>query len=162
MIENKFDIYEPPHGHEERFLQKLTQKNTEMQHPPKVKKHLIRKMLHWSGAIAASVIVMLWLLTKETTSLEKISKTAYQSEQYYLPLIQKNIKIIKSYSENEKLTKDALHQLEKMNKHYLEIRQKIIMEGQNKQLLNAMVVNFDTQLTFSNNIIAMIPQKHTL
>ena len=90
MIENKFDIYEPPHGHEERFLQKLKQKNTEMQHPPKVKKHLIRKMLHWSGAIAASVIVMLWLLTKETTSLEKISKTAYQSEQYYLPLIQKN------------------------------------------------------------------------
>ena len=68
----------------------------------------------------------------------------------------------KSYSENEKLTKDALHQLEKMNKHYLEIRQKIIMEGQNKQLLNAMVINFDTQLTFSNNIIAMIPQKHTL
>lgn len=43
-----------------------------------------------------------------------------------------------------------------MNADYLAIRNKIIEEGQNKQLINAMVINFDTQLKFSNNIIEMM------
>ncbi|WGU69248.1 hypothetical protein QIU19_05740 [Capnocytophaga canimorsus] len=113
-------------------------------------------MLYWSISVVASVVAILFWTSQKPLTLQNVSETAYQSEQYYLPIIQENINIIKNHTENKKITEDALKQLEKMNADYLVIRNKIIKEGHNKQLLNAMVINFDTQIKFSDNVIAMI------
>ncbi|GET46092.1 hypothetical protein [Capnocytophaga felis] len=156
MKENIFDIYELPDGHEARFLEKMQKRQSEPEKRPEIKRQTLKKIIYWSISVAASVVAVLLWVAQKPVSLENISETAYRSEQYYLPMIQENIKIIKSHTKNEKMVKDALQQLEKMNADYLVIRNKIIKEGQNKQLLYAMVINFDTQLEFSNNIVEMI------
>lgn len=156
MKENIFDIYELPDGHEARFLEKMAKRQLEPEKRPENKRETFKRIIYWSISIAASVVAVLFWIGQKPVSLENISETAYRSEQYYLPMIQENIKIIKNHKENEKMVKDALQQLEKMNADYLAIRNRIIKEGQNKQLLYAMVINFDTQLEFSNNIVEMI------
>lgn len=156
MKENIFDIYELPDGHEARFLEKIAKRQSEPEKRPEPKRQTVRKILYWSISVAASVVAVLFWVAQKPANLENISETAYKSEQYYLPIIQENINIIKNHTENKKMTEDALKQLEKMNADYLAIRNKIIEEGQNKQLINAMVINFDTQLKFSNNIIEMM------
>ncbi|GIM58733.1 hypothetical protein [Capnocytophaga canimorsus] len=156
MKENKFDIYELPNGHEARFLQKMAKRQSETEKHLKIKRPTLKKVLYWSISVAASVAAVLFWTSQKPLTLQNVSETAYQSEQYYLPIIQENINIIKNHTENKKITEDALKQLEKMNADYLVIRNKIIKEGHNKQLLNAMVINFDTQIKFSDNVIAMI------
>lgn len=150
MKENIFDIYELPDGHEERFLQKLAKQQSH-----KRGNRPLRRFFYVSCAAAASVVLFFGIAQNQANPLEKASLAAYQSEQYYLPLIEQNIQNIKKM-ENKKAMQDALHQLDKMNKNYQHIRQEIIKNGENKQLLAAMMTNFDTQLDFSNEIIAMI------
>lgn len=149
-MKEKFDIYELPQGHEERFLQKLSRKTSKTS-----KKIIMRRILYWSASVAALFALFLNIVARQTDSLQRISETAYQSEQYYLPIIEENIKIIKS-ANNEKMMQDAMSRLNNMNENYLSIRNEIIKNGQNKQLINAMIVNFDTQIEFSNNVIAMM------
>lgn len=143
MNETIFDIYELPDGHQQRFSQKLRRAKNKKRN---------KRIFYLVTSIAASLALLLTISSFNGDSLEKVSPTAYQSEQYYLPLIQQNIQAIKNL-ENQKIAQDALIQLEKMNQNYQELRQEIIKNGQNQHLLAAMVVNFDMQIKFSNDVI---------
>lgn len=150
MNETTFDIYELPDGHQERFLRKLAQRNSQK------RKTVVRRMLYLGAtAVAASVVLFFGIAQQQVHSLERISPIAYQSEQYYLPIIEQKIEDIKKL-EDKRAVQNALLQLERMNENYQHLRQEIIRNGENKQLLAAMMVNFDTQLEFSDEVIAMI------
>ncbi|WP_172914744.1 hypothetical protein [Capnocytophaga canis] len=152
MIENKFDIYEPLDGHEERFLQKLSERNI----TKKTKRRsLIRKIVYTNIAVAVLIFVAFTWNYNAGDRLEIASQVAYESEQYYLPMIEENIEIIKN-SNNELLAKDALNQLNKMKTDYERLRNEIIAQGENEFLITAIHTNFDTQLQFSNRVITMI------
>ncbi|MDO5106155.1 hypothetical protein [Capnocytophaga sp.] len=143
MNKTIFDIYELPDGHQQRFSQKLRRAKNKKRN---------KRIFYLVTAVAASLALLLTISSFNGDSLEKASPTAYQSEQYYLPLIQQNIQAIRDL-ENQDIAQDALTQLEKMNQNYQELRREIIKNGQNQHLLAAMIVNFDTQIKFSNDVI---------
>lgn len=152
MKTNSFDIYELPQGHQERFSKKISQKQLQSK--------LIR--IACMISIAACLIITFWSIGKINTAYQ-MAQISLPSEAYYLPQIEKNIQIIKQHHQNHKLTQNALYQLNKMNNNYLDLKKQIFMQGENKQLIYAMITNFETQLHFSKQVIEKIYQnKHSI
>lgn len=153
-FQDKWDEHEPEPGHQLRFLDRLQ---------PDVKKK--RTIGLWPVlSVAATVVVMLGLFfiynpaAQNTDALAEMSPKARETQHYFASVIKKELAQIEKEKspETQRIVKDALFRMEKLEKDYDKLTKDLLKDGENKQLLNAMIINLQTRVSFLQEVMAQI------
>jgi cytoskeletal protein RodZ len=152
-FENQWDVESPESNHEQRFVQKL-----------KSKKSNWKRFV--SIGIAASIVFMLGLsifinTPKKTEELRFASKETKQTDSIFTVLIENELEKIreKKSPENEKIISDALKQMRTLDSDYEKIIKELETNGESKQIINAMISNLQTRISFLQNVLQHIENK---
>ncbi|MGS2741188.1 hypothetical protein [Sinomicrobium sp. M5D2P17] len=165
QLQGEFDIETPAAGHQKRFLEKLARQN-------EVPERKTRSGKLWKNlSIAASVALLLgvgWIFynqpqpspdpvveTEEQVAYPELEKTRY----YFSSLIENELKKIKDEADTEDtkiIVNDAIVQLEQIESDYEKLEAELQKNGYSKQLLNAMITNFQTRITLLQNVTEQI------
>ncbi len=159
-LQGSFDTREPVEGHEQRFLEKLS--NTK----GKVVRLEPKKQIWWRPlSIAASIIVLFAvgaLLFNSRPSMDeqlaKISPEVSQTQFYFANLIEEQVKELQGEitPETKKLVEDTMLQLNKLEQNYKKLEQDLINGGNSKLILSAMITNFQTRIDLLQEVMDQI------
>lgn len=147
----EWDIDEPAAGHEDRFFDRLAGK--------KKKTNLLYKI---AVPAAAAIVIMLGMMLLFTPKTENntvaMSPKAKETQVYFASIINKELaKVEKENSpETKKLVQDALVHMQLLEKDYEKITHDLAKKGENKQLIHAMITNFQTRISFLEDVLVKI------
>ncbi len=149
-FENQWDIQELPHNHHERFLNKQKSRNK-------------TKTTWYQLSIAASILLLVGLFlvlnkNKPTNDFKLASAETQRTDSVFSVMVQNELIQIKEKKSplNEKIVNDALQQMQLMDADYEKIKKELIENGENKQILYAMIHNFKTRIEFLENVLLQI------
>ncbi|MNR97284.1 hypothetical protein D3C72_284530 [compost metagenome] len=154
--ENQWDIQEISNNHEERFLNKLKKKKT-------------KKNYFIPIAVAASIVLMLGisLFYNDNTDANKLkfaSKETKQTDSIFSVIIKNELEKIheKSSPENEQIIADALKQMKVLDRDYEKIITELQKNGENRQIIYAMISNLQTRISFLQTVLQRIEENEKL
>ena len=157
-FQNEWDIQPPKSQHKKRFAEKLKTKRT-------------KKRYFIAFATAASIALLFGLSIfnsgnglKKTNDLQFASKETKQTDSIFSALIQNELIKIKDKKspENEKIINDALLQMQALDSDYEKIKLELIANGENKQIIYAMISNLQTRISFLQNVMQHIENNEKL
>ncbi|OYQ45560.1 hypothetical protein CHU92_01905 [Flavobacterium cyanobacteriorum] len=151
-LNGSWDTQEPEAGHQDRFLARLERKD---------KKRFPFSLLL---PIAAAILILFGIFinhkpeTLQQDALAKVSPKARETQLYFASVISKELaKIEKENSpETQRLVKDALFQIEKLEKDYDKLTQELLQKGESRQLIHAMITNLQTRIAFLEQVTTRI------
>jgi hypothetical protein len=149
-LENQWDIQDLPIMHQNRFLEKQKKRNKTTQ--------------KWFAlSIAASILIILGLFVMRNQNqpqkdFKLASAETQKTDSVFNAIIQKELTQIKQKKTtlNDKILTDALFQMNEMEKDYEKIKKELIENGENKQIIYAMIQNFKTRIAFLENVLEQI------
>ncbi|MDN3673833.1 anti-sigma factor [Flavobacterium branchiarum] len=151
-FENQWDIQEMKPQHEVDFLSKLN----------KVKP---KKNYMITYAIAASIALMLGVcvffnLNDKPKELKFASQETKRTDSIFSVLISNELEKLhdKKSPENEQIIGDALKQMKTMDNDYAKIITELQKNGENKQIIYAMISNLQTRISFLQNVLNRIDE----
>ncbi|MBC9795969.1 hypothetical protein [Sinomicrobium weinanense] len=171
-LQGEFDTESPAAGHENRFLEKLVLSKAEVaaerQKDPQKKRS---SRLRWRQlSVAASIVLLLglgWVFyntqpqssipveAEEEVAYPELEKTRY----YFASLIETELKNIREEATTEDtriIVDDAVEQLNLIEKDYEKLEAELQKNGYSKQLLNAMITNFQTRVALLQSVMEQI------
>lgn len=151
-LENQWDIETLESNHEERFVRKL-----------KSKKSNWKRFV--SIGIAASIVVMIGLsifnsTPKKIEELRFASKETKQTDSIFTVIIEKELDKLneKESPENKKIISDALLQMKVLDSDYDKIIKELEKNGESKPILQAMIANLQTRISFLQTVLQHIEE----
>lgn len=148
-----WDVKSLPKNHEQRFIYKLENSSIKRK----------KRTLYTSIAIAASLLLMfsLSLFFKpevKRNQLAFVSKETKQTDSIFSVLIQHELNKLqeKKSLQNQKIIADALQQMKILDNDYQKIIKEIAINGENKQIIYAMISNLQTRISFLQNVMTKI------
>ncbi len=155
-FENQWDIKELPAKHNERFIEKQKMRN--------------RTTKRWySLSIAASIVIILGLfvfLNQEQSkqNFKLASVETQKTDSVFTAMVQHELAQINERKSplNEKIIADALVQMKQMDADYEKIKQELVENGENKQIIYAMIHNFKTRIEFLENVLEQLKNTEKL
>jgi len=154
QFENQWDTEVPRLGHSERFLKKLNAEPVENK-----KKSWLPLSLAASLLLIVGVISFYQLKNEEPTNQwQNASKQTKETHDYFASVVEKELTDLKSKQtpETKEIIEDALIQMKIFEEDYQKIILELQKNGDTKQVLNAMIVNFQTRISFIEDIIKKI------
>ncbi|RDK85335.1 hypothetical protein [Marinirhabdus gelatinilytica] len=162
-LEGSFDVHETPTGHQKRFLEKLNQQQ------PKTVKPTIN---YWKwGSIAAAIALLVVLggslfapQSSTEADLASVSPELEQTQSFFTATITTEIEKLKQFEspEHQQLIQDALIEVEKLETEYQLLKKDLVESGYNKQVVNAMILNFQSRITILENVSETLTAIKTL
>ena len=156
-LDGSFDVYETPSGHKKRFLDKLIEAE---------KPSVIR--LNWwkSLSIAASIAVLIAVgstLLKANPSesdLASVSPEMMQTQSFFTTTINEELQTLKSLTSPEAkvLVDDALTQIDVLEKQYAGLKKDLVISGNDKRVIYAMISNFQNRIDLLQQVIEKIEE----
>lgn len=152
-LDNQWDTELPNFGHADRFMEKLNRQPVQ------------KKKNNWkSFAIAASLLLTTGLITfyqytnKPVDQWENASVQTKETHDYFASVVEKELAVLKANQtkETEPIIADALKQMKVFESDYQKIIIELQKNGDTKQILYAMIVNFQTRISFLEDIIKQI------
>jgi len=160
-LEGSFDVHDTPQGHQRRFLEKLNQQE------PKPK-----QLNFWKwGSIAAAITLLVILGSSmfaprqpQEADLASVSPEMEQTQSFFTTTINAEIEALKQFDalENKKLIQNALQQVDKLEKDYQLLKEDLVESGNNKQVINAMIINFQNRIAVLEQVSETIERIQTL
>lgn len=151
-FENQWDVQEMDSNHQLDFLNKLNKKQ------PKKKNYAV-----W--AIAASIVVLLgtslfYNNTQKPKEFKFASKETQRTDSIFSILIDNELIKLKEKSspENEQIINDALKQMKVFDADYAKIITELQKNGENKQIIYAMISNLQTRISFLQTVLERIEE----
>ncbi|MCC9074090.1 anti-sigma factor [Flavobacterium sp. F-65] len=151
-FENQWDIQEMNPQHEADFLNKL-------------KKTKPKKNYSITYAIAASIVLMLGIsvffnVSHKPKELKFASQETKRTDSIFGALIANELEKLhdKKSPENEQIINDALKQMKAMDGDYAKIIAELQKNGENKQIIYAMISNLQTRISFLQNVLTRIDE----
>lgn len=154
QFENQWDTETPRLGHVDRFSKKL---NAE---PIKTKKK------NWMPlSLAASLLLIVGIIgfyqlkdNQLTNQWQNASAQTKETHDYFASVVEKELTDLKSKQtpETEQIINDALEQMKIFEQDYQKIINELQKNGDTKQLLHAMILNFQTRISFLEEVIKKI------
>lgn len=157
-LEGHFDVEEPNTGHQDRFLRKLNETKTPSAKPG-------NRLIRWWKplSIAASILILLTFglnisndLNRQATAEvpEEIEKARF----YFTTLINKEIEKINAEAtpDTKKVIEDAMKQIKKLEEDYKTLEKSLVEDGNTKQLLHAMITNFQIRISLLEDVLEQI------
>ncbi len=159
-LENQFDVEEPNIGHESRFLQKLNAQNNTI-----VSSHSKNRITSWWKplSIAASLVLLITIGLKFSSDFQQqdiaeVPEEIEKAQFYFTSLINKEIEEInaKATPDTKKIIEDAMKQIEKLEANYIYLQKDLLKDGESKQILHAMITNFQTRINLLQEVLKQI------
>lgn len=149
-LENQWDIQDLPIMHQNRFIEKQNRRD--------------KTTKKWFAlSIAASILIILGLFVmlnqnKPQKDFKLASAETQKTDSVFNAIIQNELSQIKQKKSpiNEKILTDALFQMNQMEKDYEKIKKELIENGENKQIIFAMLQNFKTRIAFLENVLEQL------
>lgn len=155
-FENEWDVQEMSSDHQIDFLNKLNKKQ------PKKKKYW------FVTAIAASLVLMLGIAVfyknEKPKEFKFASKETQRTDSIFSILIDNELIKLKEKSspENEQIINDALKQMKVFDTDYQKIINELQKNGENKQIIYAMISNLQTRISFLQTVLKRIEENENL
>ncbi len=148
---DKFDVYEPKNGHQERFLSKI-----KAHQKPK------RLFVSYKWQVAAAVLLiigLLWQTGLYVRQMQTNNTEIRQNEKYFSMIIKEELEAVQNEKtpETEKVFNDAMQQIKLLENDY----QKLIdayRQNKDKYILNAMIENFQQRIQILQFVKQQIKQ----
>ncbi|PWL37573.1 hypothetical protein DKG77_14795 [Flagellimonas aquimarina] len=158
-LQDDFDFEEPKSGHQERFLEKLSQTNGVV--TLHQKRTVWWKPLSVAASIALVCLLGLQVFNSRPNIKEQVVEIAPEvskTEFYFASLIEEQVQQLKDEKspETAKLVDDTLQQLEKLELNYQNLEQELVNGGNSKIILNAMITNFQTRIDLLKEVLTNI------
>ena len=159
QLEGSFDVKETPAGHEHRFFEKLNAQAA----PKKASKHVIWKVI----SVAAAVTLLLFLggtvWPKETSKeaeLASISPEMEETQSFFTTTINAEIQKLREIEspETKKVIEDALAEISVLETAYQQLKLDLVASGNNKRVINAMIVNFQNRILLLEQVSRTIEE----
>ncbi|MFD1604968.1 anti-sigma factor [Flavobacterium artemisiae] len=150
-FENRWDIQELNPDHQMDFLQKLNKKQP-------------KKKYWFVTAIAASIVLMLgvsiFYKNEKPKEFKFASKETKRTDSIFNILIDNELVKLKEKSspENEQIINDALKQMKVFDADYQKIINELQKNGENKQIIYAMISNLQTRISFLQTVLKRIEE----
>jgi len=155
QFDNQWDTETPRLGHSDRFLKKLNAEPVQ-----KKKKNWIPLSLAASLLLIAGIIGFYQLKNdnQPTNQWQHASAQTKETHDYFASLVEKELNDLKSKQtpETEQIITDALAQMKVFEYDYQKIITELHKNGDTKQLLHAMILNFQTRISFLEEVIKKI------
>jgi hypothetical protein len=149
--QNNWDFEEPNLGHEKRFLDKLKKQQ------PKKKK------FNWIPmSIAASLLLGFGILifnhTNNQTEEVAFSPQVQETHDYFSSVINNELATLKKQEtpQSKALINDAMNEMESLEKDYQNLKDEIAKNGENKQIVFAMITNMQTRISFIKSVLEQV------
>lgn len=161
-LEDQFDIETPKNGHEHRFLQKLNAQNNDTVVSLNKTKS---KMISWWKplSIAASLVFLITMGIKFSTSIQQqniaeVPEEIEKAQFYFTSLINNEIEKINAEAtpDTKKIIEDAMKQIKKLEENYTHLQKDLLENGNSKQILHAMITNFQTRINLLEEVLKQI------
>ncbi|MCF8273326.1 MAG: hypothetical protein K9I95_05785 [Flavobacteriaceae bacterium] len=158
-LRSDFDVENPNIGHQERFLSKLKNQNSENS------KHTSNNVNFWKPflSIAASVVICFSVFTllkpsNNVKDLASVSPEMSQTETFFTSTISEALVKLNNErtSETEILINDALKQMNILEKEYESLKIDLTESGDDKRVIYAMITNFQTRIDILKNVMNTI------
>lgn len=149
-----WDIEEPILGHEKRFLGKLENRSEASTNGAKRNRfplYLVASIVFIIGSITTFFII------NQKTTVQLSSETQ-QTQDYFSSVMEKELTELKSKEnpKNKKIIQDALLQLKVLEKDYDLLKTEIAKNGENKQIIHALLTNMQTRISFIQSVMEEI------
>lgn len=152
-LENQWDTEYPNLGHTDRFLKKLNKEPIQK-----------RKNNWFPMGIAASLVLIVGLVVfyqikqEPINQWENASVQTKETHDYFASVVEKELSSLKAKQtpKTKDIINDALLQMNVFEADYQKIVLELQKNGDSKQLLHAMIVNFQTRISFLESIINQI------
>ena len=148
-----WDVVAMLENHESRFVNKL--ENTSIKRK--------KRNIYTTMAIAASLVLMFSLSfffkpETKTNHLTFASNETKQTDSIFTVLIKHELNKLKEKKSphNQKIIADALEQMKVLDRDYQKIIKEIASNGENKQIIYAMISNLQTRISFLQNVLTQI------
>ncbi len=154
-LENQWDVQELNSDHQVDFMQKLNQKEP-------------KKKYWFMTAIAASIVLMLGISmfykNEKPKEFKFASKETKLTDSIFNILIDNELVKLKEKSspENEQIINDALRQMKTFDADYQKIINELQKNGENKQIIYAMISNLQTRISFLQTVLKRIEDNEKL
>lgn len=152
----QWDIKDMETNHSERFSDKLKAR--------KPKRNYLLPI-----AIAATIVLFLGIslfnnTNEKANELKFASKETKQTDSIFTVLIETQLEKLKEKEspENEKIITDALKQMKTLDSDYEKIKLELEVNGESKQIIYAMISNFQTRISFLQNVLQRIEDNEKL
>ncbi len=149
---HNWDIEEPLVGHEKRFSEKLNA------FKPKKKKN------YWTAiGIVASFLLGISILYFTSLSQEKevvFSPQVQETHDYFSSILTVEVSNLKKLENpaTKMMINDALLEMERLEKDYESLKIEIRKNGENKQIVFAMITNMQTRISFIKQVLEQVEQ----
>lgn len=154
-FENQWDIQELNPDHQMDFLQKLNKKEP-------------TKRYWFVTAIAASIVLMLGISlfykNEKPKEFKFASKETKRTDSIFNILIDYELDKLKEKSspENQQIINDAMTQMKTFDADYQKIINELQKNGENKQIIYAMISNLQTRISFLQTVLKRIEDNEKL
>lgn len=155
-LHDQWDMHEPDENHYDRFLEKQNRRQS--------------RRNYWTTlSIAASVILILGMFTfykadKPSDDFVFASKETRQTDSIFTAMIKMELNKVQQKKSplNEKIIADALVQMKILDEDYEKIKQELLKNGENKQIIHAMIRNLQTRISFLENVLEHLESNEKL
>lgn len=154
QFENQWDTETPRLGHVDRFSKKLNAETIKA------------KKKDWLPlSLAASLLLIVGIIgfyqqkdNQPTNQWQNASAQTKETHDYFASVVEKELTDLKSKQtpETEQIINDALAQMKIFEQDYQKIINELQKNGDTKQLLHAMILNFQTRISFLEEVIKKI------
>ncbi|MET3028879.1 anti-sigma factor [Flavobacterium sp. UW10123] len=154
-FENQWDIEELNPDHQMDFLQKLNKKEP-------------KKRYWFVTAIAASIVLMLGISlfykNEKPKEFKFASKETKRTDSIFNILIDNELVKLKEKNspENQQIINDAMKQMKTFDADYQKIINELQKNGENKQIIYAMISNLQTRISFLQTVLKRIEDNEKL
>jgi hypothetical protein len=148
--QNHWDFEDPNLGHEKRFLDKL-------------RKQQPKKKFNWIQlSIAASLLlgfgIVLFNYTNNQSEEVVFSPQVQETHDYFSSVINNELATLKKQEtpQSKALINDAMKEMELLEKDYQNLKEEIAKNGENKQIVFAMITNMQTRISFIKSVLEQV------
>jgi len=154
-LEDQFDIEEPNMGHFNRFEARLDKPSRSL---PKKNFRVFSYV-----AVAASIVLLfgIWLgasFSESGMELASISSEMEETQSYFVTTIENELETIEKErnADTEKLIKDGLNQLNKLEEQYQLLTIELKENTEDKRIIYAMISNFQQRIDVLQSLLLQI------
>ncbi|WP_452224698.1 hypothetical protein [Lacinutrix chionoecetis] len=159
-LQDDFDVETPNQDHKQRFIEKLNaQSNTPKVVTAKSNSNLWKPFL----GIAASILLIVTLAFNfegkpKVQDLASVSTEMKDTQNFFTKVIAEELEKIDSERtpETEVLIKDAMVQMETLEKEYAQLKLDLTESGNDKRVIHAMIDNFWNRINVLKTVLENI------
>ena len=156
------NLAEPEAGHRDRFFEKLEAAREEKATSVGKIRSLWAPLL-----VAAASFAILFMVfgntflipgMEKSGDLASVSPEMKETKEFYTTFIENELSNLEAEKgpETEAIIKDALAQMEKLEKEYESLKKDLIKSGNDKRVIYAMISNFQQRIDLLKNVLAKI------